>query len=103
MNWRKRKKLRKRGGLFHYRDWKALHKFLIYPTRDDVIASTWECKMNQFRMKYVKDIQKVFRCLLRGDTSLEAMMINQEDDTFRKKPKEEIQKNMGCLNELEET
>lgn len=75
MNWRKRKKLRKRGGLSHYRDWKALRKFCICPTRNNVIASTWECKMNQFRMKYIKDVQKMIRCLLRDNISIEAMMM----------------------------
>ena len=73
MTKRQKKKLRKRGGLFHYRDWGALRKFLVCPTRDDVIASTWECKLNQLRKEYIKDIQKMIRVWLRDDTSIEAM------------------------------
>ena len=73
MTKRQKKKLRKRGGLFHYRDWETLRKFLVCPTQDDVIASTLECMMNQLRMQYVKDIQKMIRLWLRADTSIEAM------------------------------
>lgn len=73
MTKRQKKKLRKRGGLFHYRDWGTLRKFLVCPTQDDAIASTLECMVNQLRMQYVKDIQKMVRLWLRDDTSIEAM------------------------------